>query len=115
MPKPKTQEQIDKDNLFEYYKTLVPNASRVVFNTQYKKLITDEPSWTAKQIMAALKFAVEHQGLTITSLAIVPYVMNDCKEYYAWLRRIKSGLVNFKPSHQKHIVKRQERTKDIFT
>lgn len=110
-----TTQNTDKEILYAYYRSLVPATNRMVFNRQYEKIVAENPSWTTKQILAALRFAVEHLNMKITSLGIVPYVMEDCRNYYRWLHQVKQEIENHTEETTEHIVRpRKNQKENIF-
>lgn len=112
--KKKTQEQIDREELWSYYSSVATEPNKVMFNTQLKRILADQPTWSIKQIQAVLRYIVEHQGLEITSLAIVPYYYAECKSYYTWLNGIKTAVKEYNTQEEIRQVKRKEKKEVIF-
>lgn len=91
--KDKTQEDIDKNELINYFKSVTSEPiNYAVYQKQLKDIKSKYPSYTYKGMKYCLWYIKEHQNIPIKSIAIVPYYYDDSKKYYYWLNDIKKKL-----------------------
>ena len=91
--KEKTQEDIDRQELLEYF-TLVSHdeVNYPLYQKQLKDIMTKYPKYTYKGMKYCLWYITEHHNMPIRSIAIVPYYYNEAKKYYQWMRQIQRQL-----------------------
>lgn len=116
MPKgKKTQEQIDKKELADYFASICScDMNYAIFYTQLKKIMEDNPNITYKGLKYTLWYCKEHQNMSITSIGIAPYYYNEAKEYHKWLSGIKKYMAEYKGEDRVVTLNRVEQKEVIF-
>ena len=88
--KEKTQEDIDRNNLLNYFISVCCEPiNYAVYNKQLKEIKQQYKDYTYKGMQYCLWYIHEHQKIPIKSIAIVPYYYEESKKYYQWLKDIK--------------------------
>ena len=91
--KDKTQEDIDKKNLLEYFNSVCCEyINYAVYNKQLREIKKQYKDYTYNGMRYCLWYIHEHQRIPIKSIAIVPYYYEEAKQYYRWLQNIKKSL-----------------------
>ena len=86
--KEKTQEDIDRNNLLNYFISICCEPiNYAVYNKQLKEIKQQYKDYTYKGMQYCLWYIHEHQKIPIKSIAIVPYYYEESKKYYQWLCR----------------------------
>lgn len=114
--KEKTQEDIDRNNLLNYFISVCcEKINYAVYNKQLKEIKQQYKDYTYKGMQYCLWYIHEHQKIPIKSIAIVPYYYEESKKYYQWLKDIKKSLKEYNMELEKEkIVIRQEMEENIF-
>ena len=113
--KVKTQEDIDKQDLLDYYSSICTEPiNYAIYNKQLKEIKSQYKDYTYKGMKYCLWYVKEHQNIPIKSIAIVPYYYNEAKSYYQWLKYIKESLKNIKIKNEEKIITTKEIEEDIF-
>lgn len=76
----------------DYIKEVIPNPNWGMISKQIKKMMEDDKSITYKGIKYTMWYAINHQGMQLDSLGVVPHLYNDAKKYYKWLKDIKKKV-----------------------
>jgi len=119
MPRQKkvqTQEDIDKKNLLDYFKSICCEPiNYAIYNKQLKEIKQQYKDYTYNGMKYCLWYIKEHQNIPIKSIAIVPYFYEESKNYYKWLQNIKKSLKEYKEEDIKEtVIRKQEVEENIF-
>ena len=114
--KEKTQEDIDKKELLDYFISVcIEPINYAVYNKQLKEIKQQYKDYTYRGMKYCLWYIHEHQNIPIKSIAIVPYYYEESKKYYQWLKNIKNSLKKYNiEQEQEKVVIKQEVEEDIF-
>ena len=103
--KDKTQEDIDKKNLLEYFNSVCCEyINYAVYNKQLREIKKQYKDYTYNGMRYCLWYIHEHQRIPIKSIAIVPYYYEEAKQYYRWLQNIKKSLNEYSEENFKYIL-----------
>ena len=118
MPSPKkekTQDDIDKKNLLDYFVSICSEPiNYAVYNKQLKEIKAQYKDYTYKGMQYCLWYIKEHQNIPIKSIAIIPYYYEESKNYYQWLKYVKNSVRQYTKENKEKIVKKQEVEENIF-
>lgn len=111
-----TQEQIDRQDLIDYLSTIwTGEINYAMVGNQLKTIMKDNPEFTYKGIKYTLWFAINHEGMQITSLGIVPYIYNQARDYCIWLNKIKKQVKAWEIKDKDvAVIRSKDREENIF-
>ncbi len=113
--KDKTQEDIDKKNLLEYFNSVCCEyINYAVYNKQLREIKKQYKDYTYNGMRYCLWYIHEHQKIPIKSIAIVPYYYEEAKNYYKWLQNIKKSLNEYAEETNEKVITKREVEEDIF-
>ena len=113
--KDKTQEDIDKKNLLEYFESICCEPiNYAIYNKQLREIKNKYKNYTYNGIKYCLWYINSYLEMPIKSIAIVPYYYEESKKYFYSLNNIKKNIQSHKYEAKEKIIIKKEEKEDIF-
>lgn len=114
---PPSKSEMERKALFDYINEVwVGEKDFKKIASQIKRMMIDNSEMTYGGIHYTIWYAINHQGISMSNIGIVPYLYDEARAYCKWLANIKSQVKEWKNEEKEITIASaiREREEDIF-